>query len=80
MNTSKEAVTDSVLGYASRMRFPKLFMLTTVLFLIDLVVPDVIPLVDEILLGLATLLLASLRTTVTSRLRTVEQPPAREVH
>ncbi len=41
------------------LRFPVLAVLAGVLFLVDLVVPDLIPLVDELLLGLLTLLLAS---------------------
>lgn len=41
--------------------FPQLLALTAGLFLLDLVVPDPIPLADELLLGLATLLLANLR-------------------
>lgn len=47
--------------WASRLRHPTLFWLTAVLFGIDLLVPDVIPLIDEILLGLGTLLLANWR-------------------
>lgn len=50
-----------LLRYLGRLRFPWLFALTATLFLIDLVVPDVIPLADELLLGLATLLFASWR-------------------
>lgn len=45
--------------YASRLRFPKLFILTAAVFLVDLIIPDVIPLADEILLGLITTLLGS---------------------
>lgn len=48
-----------VLGFARRLRFPQLFVLVGALFLADLVVPDVIPFIDEILLGLATLLLGT---------------------
>ena len=48
----------------ARLRFPKLFLLTAVLFAIDLVVPDVVPFVDELLLGLSTLLLGSLRRSL----------------
>ena len=40
-----------------RLRFPQLFLLTLVLFVGDLLVPDLIPLVDEIMLGLITLML-----------------------
>ncbi|MDX1734596.1 MAG: DUF6116 family protein [Halioglobus sp.] len=50
-----------VLKWGARLRFPWLFLLTAVLFVIDLLVPDVIPLVDEILIGLVTLLLANLK-------------------
>ena len=44
-----------------RLRFPQLFTFVLVLFLVDLVVPDAIPFVDEILLGFLTVLLGSLR-------------------
>jgi hypothetical protein len=46
-------------GFARRLRFPYLFWVTVVLFLLDLLIPDLIPFADEILLGLATLLLGS---------------------
>ena len=52
-----------VLAYARRLRFPQLFALVLTLFLVDVVVPDVIPFVDELLLGLGTLLLGSMRRT-----------------
>ena len=47
--------------YASRLRYPRLLLVTAALFGADLVFPDVIPLVDEILLGLGTVVLATLR-------------------
>jgi hypothetical protein len=47
--------------YASGLRFPKLLAITTGLFVIDLFFPDGEPFVDEILLGLISLLLASLK-------------------
>jgi hypothetical protein len=46
----------------ARLRFPVLFLTCAALFVLDLVVPDVIPFADEVLLGLATALLASWRT------------------
>jgi hypothetical protein len=64
MHHAKQAVRAEVLHYASRLRFPKLFLLVAGLFALDLVIPDVIPLIDEILLGLTTLLLGSLRQQV----------------
>ena len=42
---------------AGRLRFPALFMLTALLFVVNLVVPDPLPFIDEVLLGLVTLML-----------------------
>jgi hypothetical protein len=50
-----------VVGFASRLRFPWLLALTAAILVADLLVPDLIPFVDEILLALATLVLAGLR-------------------
>ena len=57
----KKAVIGPILGYLSRLRFPHLFVITLVLFIINVIVPDVIPFADEILLGLVALLLGNLR-------------------
>ena len=45
--------------WLGRLSFPKLFAVFAVLFAADALVPDPIPFVDEILLGLGTLLFAS---------------------
>lgn len=50
-----------LLKWASRLRFPYLFLLTAVVFLLNLVIPDIIPFIDEIILGLVTLMLGSAR-------------------
>jgi hypothetical protein len=47
--------------YAAGLRFPTLFVFAAVLFVIDVIVPDVIPFFDEIMLALTTLLLAALK-------------------
>lgn len=47
-----------LLRWFDRLSFPRLFLLSAALFLLDLVLPDFIPFADELLLGLATLLLA----------------------
>jgi hypothetical protein len=44
---------------AGRLRFPVLFLLTATLFVANLFVPDPLPFLDEILLGLVTLLIGS---------------------
>ena len=48
-----------ITNWAGRLRFPYLFLLTAGLFLLDLFLPDVVPLVDEIFLGLSALMLGS---------------------
>ena len=48
-----------LLAWARTLRYPTLFKLTAALFLLTLLIPDPIPLMDEILLGLGTLLLAN---------------------
>jgi hypothetical protein len=47
-----------LLRWLGRLSFPRLFLLSAVLFFLDLLIPDFIPFADEILLGLGTLLLA----------------------
>ena len=47
-----------------RLRYPRLLALTAALFVIDLIVPDVIPLADEVFLGLVTMLLATRRRSL----------------
>ena len=51
-----------VLGFLGRLSYPRLFVITATLFVIDLVIPDFIPLADEILLGLGSLLLANFKS------------------
>lgn len=48
-----------MLSFAARLRFPTLFLITAILFVLDLLIPDLIPFADEILLGLGTLVLAN---------------------
>jgi hypothetical protein len=48
-------------SFAGKLRFRTLFLVTAALFAIDTVVLDPIPFIDEILLGMGTLLLAALR-------------------
>ena len=52
-------MSDSgLLGWLSRLRSWQLFVVAGVLFVIDLVVLDPIPFIDEIMLGLTTLIMA----------------------
>jgi hypothetical protein len=54
-------LTAIVLARLRNLRFPILALVTGALFLFTLVVPDPIPFVDELLLGLLTLMFASLK-------------------
>jgi len=44
-----------------RLRFPQLFVVAALLLVTDLLVPDMIPFADEILLAVVTLALGSLK-------------------
>lgn len=57
-------IPGAVERLTSRLRFPQLFLLTGGLFLLDLLIPDLIPFADEILLGLLTVVLGSLQKRV----------------
>ena len=57
----KRMIQDRLIQYVSQLRFPKLLALAAVVFGVDLILPDVIPFADEILLGLITLLLGMLK-------------------
>ena len=59
--TPWNAIRDRLMRYAAGLRFPRLLAITAALFVLDLIFPDVVPFVDEILLGLISLLLASLK-------------------
>ncbi len=52
---------NPLITWASKLQFPKLLLLTAVLFFVDLLLPDFIPFIDEILLGLTTIVLASIK-------------------
>ncbi len=47
------------LAYANKLKFKNLFLIIISLFAIDLVVPDFIPLIDEIILGLLAIILGN---------------------
>lgn len=47
--------------WAGRLRFPYLMALTLILFVFNLFMPDALPLIDEVIMGLIAALLASLK-------------------
>ena len=52
-------ILSALLAFADGLKFRQLFLLVGALFVTDLLIPDFIPLADELLLGLLTLLLAA---------------------
>ena len=58
MTLPGRAVSVGLLAWARKRRFPTLLLITGGLFVVDLLVPDLVPFVDELLLGLGTLVLA----------------------
>jgi len=69
------APTGILTALFGRLRYPQLFSVLLVLLALDLVIPDVIPFLDELLLAAATLLVGSLR----DRTPAVDKPPERNV-
>jgi Family of unknown function (DUF6116) len=55
------AVNRLITRITAGMRFPTLFLVVGGLFLLDLVVPDLIPFYDEIMLAMLTVLIGSIR-------------------
>ena len=76
---SKSLLTQLVDRIAGRLKFPQLFAFTATLFVLDLVIPDLIPFVDEILLGLATLLLGSMKVSSQAPVETADKPPVKDI-
>ncbi len=65
----------SLLSFLGGLRFPQLFVLLAVIFLVDLLVPDFLPFVDEAVLGLLTLMTGMWR----DRRSPPEKPPEKNV-
>lgn len=63
-----------LLQWARKLRYPTLFKLTAALFVLTLFIPDPILLVDEVLLGLGTLLLANWKNRKVRDPAVVESP------
>ena len=53
------AIVLPVLSWARKLRFPILFKLTAGLFALSVLLPDPIPFLDELLLGMTTIVLAN---------------------
>ena len=54
-------VGNRLVRFVGAMRFPRLVAVTAALFVVNVVVPEALPVVDEILLGLVTVMLARIK-------------------
>lgn len=70
-------VVGGLIAWAGRLRFPVLLALTAALFFFDLLIPDFIPFIDEILLGLATVIFANWRKREVPSVSPPVEPPRR---
>lgn len=64
--------------WLGKLAYPRLFVLTAALFVFDMLIPDFIPFIDEILLGLGTLLLSRLTKPSTTSSDTHAQDAERK--
>ena len=66
--------------FAGSLRFPQLFLFTGALFFLDLIIPDLIPFADEVLLGLITLLFGMWRKNDPPSVTTPgDKPPMKDI-
>ena len=56
-----KSLKSRLVGYLESLRFPWLLLVTLLLFLVNVFVPDAFPFVDEILLALIAVVLARLK-------------------
>lgn len=69
-------LVQQLLAMFGELRFPWLFAITASVFAVDLVVPDLIPFADELLLGLATILLGAWRKRKDDVRNTIDASPS----
>jgi hypothetical protein len=56
-----KGVKSKLVGYLESLRFPWLLVATSLLFLVNVIVPDAFPFIDEVLLALVAVVLGRLK-------------------
>ena len=78
--TPSLSIGSLVRRFLGRLRFPQLFVIAAVLFAFDIAIPDAIPLLDEAMLAVLTVLLSQWRRDVPDApANGGEKPPAKNV-
>ncbi len=70
MTDSPQSLTERLQRFAGQLKSSTLLLLVTSLFVLDLVIPDPLPFIDEIMLGIMAVLIARWQS------RRKEPPPA----
>lgn len=78
-NVTRGVIPMLLARFAGRLKFPQLFAFTGVLFLLDLVIPDLIPFADEMMLGLLTLLLGTWKKPKPTATTDGPKPPIKDI-
>lgn len=69
--------TPMIKGFLARLKFPQLFVLAASLLVLDLIVPDFVPFIDEILLAIGAMVLGSWEKKVAPE--SGAKPPIKDV-
>ena len=78
-NVTRGVIPALVARFAGKLRFPQLFAFTGTLFLLDMIIPDLIPFADELMLGLLTLLLGTWKRQVPAGTPDGPKPPIKDI-
>jgi hypothetical protein len=77
VSLDREARSSAIRRFASRLRFPYLFVLLVGLLVLDLLLVDPIPFIDEIVLGLLAVLVGMWKERRANKVQKTP-PPSRE--
>ncbi len=69
--------SKSIKAWLENLRFPYLLLLTFILFVLNVFIPDALPLADELLLALGTILLARMKRRKPAAEDDPELPPGK---
>ncbi len=78
-NVTRGVIPALIARFAGKLRFPQLFAFTGTLFLLDMLIPDLIPFADEMMLGLLTLLLGMWKRQVPAGSDSGPKPPVKDI-
>ena len=67
------------LSFLTGLRFPQLFVILAVLLLLDIILLDPVPGIDELLLGVMTLMIGRLKKSTSRVAAPVEKPAEKNV-